>query len=65
MTPEQDAKLIADAKLPHDAQVERAAKLMCIAHGYKVENWPDFKSNARDILVCMQNETAIILGVFP
>lgn len=65
MTPEQDAKLIADAKLPHPDQVERAAKLMCHADGAPPESWDEYSREARYILTCMNNETAIILGVFP
>lgn len=61
----RDAKLKADAKLPSDEQVERAAKLAALAHGDDISYWPSHAGVARVVLTAMMNESAIILGVFP
>lgn len=61
----RDAKLKADAKLPSDEQVERAAKLAALSFGDDISRWPSHAGVARVVLTAMMNESAIILGVFP
>lgn len=53
----------ADVTIPSEQQVERAAKLICMAHGRGVHEWVLYQDQARGALVIVMNQAKWKFGL--
>jgi hypothetical protein len=58
-----DDELLTNITLPTDEQVERAAKIAAVSYGSPPEHWPVHAGISRLVLVIVNNQTKINLGV--
>jgi hypothetical protein len=57
-----DDAVMMTCNLPTEQQIERAAKIIAVARGAFIGDWPKFYDDAWNILLVSMNQTKIMIG---